>query len=263
MSDEGRLYVKQHSPFTGSTFWIHYILGDLANWQHDYELFIGNQRLADEWPISLRAVTRAMGELAEQGYLSLVKAPAPGRLATFRFVFKGAEDMARQSGARRNNERQPGRDARQSGARSHAKSEIAPITNTKVRTERELKEDAPPIPLFGALDETTTAAMELDHFDTFWRTYPRHESKIPARKAWDKAIKTASPDRIIAGAERYRDDPNRAPSFTAHPATWLNAGRWDDDPLPARTPMGKATDPLKGRHDISLDEQFKRAIGGS
>jgi hypothetical protein len=43
-----------------------------------------------------------------------------------------------------------------------------------------------------------------------------------------------SVDTIIAGAARYASDPNREDAFTAHPATWLNAERWDDPMLPAR-----------------------------
>lgn len=72
-------------------------------------------------------------------------------------------------------------------------------------------------------------------FDRFWQTYPRREAKAAARKAWDKAIGSVDPDRVLAGAERYRDDPNRDPKFTKHAATWLNAACWDDDPLPTRS----------------------------
>lgn len=73
-------------------------------------------------------------------------------------------------------------------------------------------------------------------FDDFWAVYPRREAKAAARRAWNNAAKHATPAQIVAGAARYRDDPNRDPAYTAHPATWLNAGRWDDDPLPARDP---------------------------
>lgn len=77
------------------------------------------------------------------------------------------------------------------------------------------------------------SAPVRDLFDTFWETYPRKAGKVDARKAWAKAIRTADPRDIILGAMRYATDPNRSPAYTAHPATWLNAGRWEDDPLPA------------------------------
>ena len=71
-------------------------------------------------------------------------------------------------------------------------------------------------------------------FVAFWNAYPRKVAKRAAEAAWEKAIRDASPEEIIAGAQRYNDDPNRHPSFTPHPATWLNQGRWADEPLPPR-----------------------------
>lgn len=71
-------------------------------------------------------------------------------------------------------------------------------------------------------------------FDLFWKVYPIKVGKASAKKAWDKAITEADPDSIISGALQYARDPNRHPSYTAYPSTWLNAGRWADDPLPVR-----------------------------
>lgn len=72
-------------------------------------------------------------------------------------------------------------------------------------------------------------------FALFWQTYPRKTAKGHARRAWQKAVRqTPAPD-IIAGAVRYRDDPNREPEYTALPATWLNGERWLDEPLPSRS----------------------------
>lgn len=71
-------------------------------------------------------------------------------------------------------------------------------------------------------------------FDLFWKAYPLKVGKVAAKKAWDKAVEAEDPDLIIAGALQYATDPNRHPSYTAHPSTWLNAGRWADDLLPPR-----------------------------
>lgn len=79
-------------------------------------------------------------------------------------------------------------------------------------------------------------------FDDFWAAYPRHVAKDAARKAWDAATQRATPSAIIAGALRFRDDPNRDDAYTPHPATWLNAGRWDDEPLPPRPGSGRQTE---------------------
>lgn len=71
-------------------------------------------------------------------------------------------------------------------------------------------------------------------FDEFWKAYPRKVGKQAAQKAFIKAIKITSVDEILAGARRYAEDPNRVDAFTAHPTTWLNAGRWADPALPER-----------------------------
>lgn len=72
------------------------------------------------------------------------------------------------------------------------------------------------------------------HFDVFWSVYPRKVAKQAAFKAFLKALEVATAEEICAGARRYADDPNRSPSYTAHAATWLNAHRWGDEPLPPR-----------------------------
>lgn len=71
-------------------------------------------------------------------------------------------------------------------------------------------------------------------FEEFYRVYPRRVAKRAAASAWKKAVRRASVAEIMAGAERFRDDPNREQEFTPHPATWLNQDRWGDDPLPER-----------------------------
>jgi hypothetical protein len=68
-------------------------------------------------------------------------------------------------------------------------------------------------------------------FEEFWETYPRKEGKIAARRAWDKAVKITNPDKIVAAVREYPFDLTRR-RYIKHPATWLNAGCWEDD-LPA------------------------------
>jgi hypothetical protein len=89
------------------------------------------------------------------------------------------------------------------------------------------------------------AAALAAGFDRFWSAYPRATAKGDARKAWPAAVRAAGGiEAIVAGAERYRDDPNRDDRFTAHAATWLRAERWADPPLP---PRGTGANPAKVR----------------
>jgi hypothetical protein len=75
-------------------------------------------------------------------------------------------------------------------------------------------------------------------FEDFWAAYPRKVGKDAARKAWTAAKKRAPIAEIAAGlnAARWPTDAQ----FIPHPATWLNQGRWQDNPSDAAPePEGK------------------------
>jgi hypothetical protein len=76
-------------------------------------------------------------------------------------------------------------------------------------------------------------------FEAFWTAYPRKSSKAGAKAKFQRLIeKGTDAAAVIAGAERYRDDPNREAEFTKLPTTWLSQGCWEDEPLPSRLPRG-------------------------
>lgn len=96
------------------------------------------------------------------------------------------------------------------------------------------------------MQEPRTEAIERA-FAGFWAVYPRRTATAAARRAYTKAIASLGCKRdvqtrdvdaaaaiIYAGAVAFRDDPNRSEAHTPHPSTWLNQGRWADDPLPPR-----------------------------
>lgn len=93
-------------------------------------------------------------------------------------------------------------------------------------------------------------------FDQFWSAYPRKNGKASARKAWAKAVAKADPDHIINAALSFSADPNRVETYTAHPSTWLNDERWDDEPLPARsTERSKSEERL--RRNVAAMERWE------
>lgn len=79
---------------------------------------------------------------------------------------------------------------------------------------------------------STPARVESDFLD-FYAAYPRHVGKEAARRAFEKAVKAGTPAAdIVEGARRYAAATAAAGTetrYVAHPATWLNAGRWSDD----------------------------------
>lgn len=103
-----------------------------------------------------------------------------------------------------------------------------------------------------------------DAFDTFWAAYPRKADKKKARQAWTRAIRDADPKTIIAGAENYAADPNRVDQYTKLPASWLNAGAWENGALPERTGGGRPAPTQASGWPTSVEAEnqlFERAFG--
>ena len=92
-------------------------------------------------------------------------------------------------------------------------------------------------------DTPSQAAPAGPVFDAFWATYPKKVGgKVDAKKAFVKAVSLVSLDVVLAGAKRYAADPNLPDrQFIPNPATWLNQGRWDDDPCAPRTDKPNTT----------------------
>jgi len=116
-----------------------------------------------------------------------------------------------------------------------------PTTSYQYQPARQADADEPTLPI--AVDEKSKAKKaakpKRDLYDDpgfveFWAAYPRKDDKKKAWAAWESAIKDADPADIVAGCKRYRDDPNRDPGYTKLPTSWLNAGAWDNGPLPPR-----------------------------
>jgi hypothetical protein len=66
-------------------------------------------------------------------------------------------------------------------------------------------------------------------FDVFWAAYPRRVGKLAAMKAYQRARMIATSQDILAGVELYKIHMPSDLNFIAHPATFLNQGRWMDE----------------------------------
>jgi hypothetical protein len=75
-------------------------------------------------------------------------------------------------------------------------------------------------------------------WDEWWNAYPRKVGKVAAIKSYARALKTVSPQALKDGLDRAVKGWAAAgtePQYIPHPATWLNGGRWEDQP-PAQVP---------------------------
>jgi len=77
----------------------------------------------------------------------------------------------------------------------------------------------------------------MTDFNEFYKLYPRHVGKLAAMKAWDKALRYAPASQIIAGLQaQLHELAAKDMQFIPHPTTWLNQGRWMDEPDTAPLP---------------------------
>jgi uncharacterized protein YdaU (DUF1376 family) len=77
--------------------------------------------------------------------------------------------------------------------------------------------------------ETKNKDIKDDRFDIFWKQYPRKVAKPNAQKAWNKI----KPDDVVLkkmlDAINQQGLYSKEIQFVPHPASWLNAQRWEDE----------------------------------
>jgi hypothetical protein len=113
--------------------------------------------------------------------------------------------------------------------------------------------------------QTTAYSKE---FDEFWTAYPRKSAKRKAFAAWKRAVRrTDGNATLVAGATRYREDPNREDGFTKQGEAWLNGDCWLDEPLPPRRqsrPSATKPDPTeRGRSVADIAQKLKAQQGAT
>lgn len=70
----------------------------------------------------------------------------------------------------------------------------------------------------------------LCDFDQFWKAYPNKKAKPQALKAYAKALEKTDHATLVAAVHAQRGWRTWIDGFVPHPATWLNAERWTDEP---------------------------------
>lgn len=123
----------------------------------------------------------------------------------------------------------------------------------------------PPADAGGGDGAPKTDSVSQD-FQRFWEAYPRKSNKATAAKAWAKLKPDAElVDRILSAIswqktqdQWVRDDGR----FIPHPATWLNAKGWENEPVkidPAHAKAPAAS--FAARKAEEADSVLRSAIG--
>ena len=101
-----------------------------------------------------------------------------------------------------------------------------------------------------------------DEFEKFWKTYPRKVGKAEAAKAFTKLLKggQVDADQLTAAAQAHAQawqQSGTSQEFIPHASTWLNKGRWSDEPeVLNRTGDGR---PIAGLSDDQWQQAWERA----
>ena len=87
---------------------------------------------------------------------------------------------------------------------------------------------------------------QQERFNRWYAVYPRKVGKDAALRAWAKLNPDdALTDEMIRAVEtqKQRDSRFRETQFTPHPATWLNAGEWQNEYGDPPQPQARSDDP--------------------
>ena len=100
-----------------------------------------------------------------------------------------------------------------------------------------------------------------ERFNSFWSAYPKKVGKAYAEQCFKKLKPTAELTQKMLdaiseqkkSAEWTRDNGQYIP----HPSTWLNQGRWDDEPI---TSQDGAADVVPKYSDFDAEQAMQAAI---
>ena len=69
-----------------------------------------------------------------------------------------------------------------------------------------------------------------NEIETIYQAYPRKIAKIDGLKAIERALRKIDAPSLLASTQSYaRSCTGKDPQYIPHPATWFNAGRWEDE----------------------------------
>lgn len=83
------------------------------------------------------------------------------------------------------------------------------------------------------IDQSVSSGAGAPLFDEFWSSYPRRVGKKASEKSFYK-LTNADQAKAVSAAKAYAEATAQwqpqDKQYIPHPATWLNQGRYEDDP---------------------------------
>lgn len=219
MSAEATGWTYRHSPLKGSGLLVHLAIADSVNDQHYNEFWMTVGRLADKARVERRTAGRALQDLADGGFLTMLEDHSKERKPSrYRFEFPAVAVVFETRASREHGSTEPM--TRVEGTQAHGSPRPTNPRGTQ---------------------EIPSSSRVRDGFNAFWQLYPKRSAKVAALKAYERAVRVADPDigraiwKINSAAKTYAEACN--PKYYKMPQGWLNDGRWDDEIVTARRPV--------------------------
>ena len=76
-------------------------------------------------------------------------------------------------------------------------------------------------------------------FEEFWKLYPKKIAKADALKAWNKAIKTKTAEKLLELTKAYAEGKLPDQTYIPYPASWLNKGLYESVEVAEAKPLPK------------------------
>ena len=89
------------------------------------------------------------------------------------------------------------------------------------------------------LEKTKDKEKHLKDFEEFWKLYPKKVAKADALKAWNKAIKTKTAERLLELTKAYAEGKLPEDKYIPYPASWLNKELYESVELAEAKPLPK------------------------
>ena len=132
-------------------------------------------------------------------------------------------------------------------------SNAASTESTHTKAKADSKADSEAKAQAGRKNKIAVAVPATDAFDAFWHAYPKKVGKDDARKAWHK--KRPDLPTVLTALSQQREYLEREGGrFVPNPSTWLNQGRWQDDP-PANSGLSDTA-----RYNLASSEEAAKLI---
>lgn len=222
--------VWENAPASGGTLLVLLALADSAD-DRLRSCFPGIESLAHKARLSERQVKRAIAELVEAGVILVERNASPYK--TNLYTVRQVHEWPREDNMSPTTEVSDVTFAT-GGGDTHVPSDVTPMSPKPLVTSDQ------PSDLFGSIEPHSDARKvkteKPDRFDEFWAIYPSKVKKPVAFKAWQKAVRKADPDKIIAAARVYAGTETVQRGFVMHPTTWINSERFNDADLQPPSP---------------------------